>query len=191
MIWTGYVGQFDEIDGGAQFWLWGVISTVFYLWLLYVAWQTIKDAKAKAPPQVSAARSRGVDPVPRLVDDLPARLPDAPDQRDGQRRRGPQPDLQLRRHRLEGGLRRPARRHRSEAQRPAATSRPSKPKRPSSTPTSGSVDRRQTVEPAFGGAHESGRSAALTAASRTAPAWLPRIRKHRGCPLPAESKRSR
>jgi bacteriorhodopsin len=49
MIWTGYVGQFDEIDGGAQFWLWGAVSTVFYLWLLYVAWQTIRDAKATAP----------------------------------------------------------------------------------------------------------------------------------------------
>lgn len=49
MIWTGYVGQFDEIEGGAQFWLWGAISTVFYLWLLSVAWQTIRDAKATAP----------------------------------------------------------------------------------------------------------------------------------------------
>ncbi|MBT8198395.1 MAG: bacteriorhodopsin [Acidimicrobiia bacterium] len=52
MIWTGYIGQFDEINGGAQFWLWGAISTVFYLWLLYVAWQTIQDAKEKAPAGV-------------------------------------------------------------------------------------------------------------------------------------------
>ena len=52
MIWTGYVGQFDEIAGGAQFWLWGAISTVFYVWLLYVAWQTIRDAKATAATQV-------------------------------------------------------------------------------------------------------------------------------------------
>jgi bacteriorhodopsin len=49
MIWTGYIGQFDEVEGGAQFWVWGAISTVFYLWLLYVAWQTIRDAKASAP----------------------------------------------------------------------------------------------------------------------------------------------
>ena len=48
MIWTGFVGQFDEIDGGAQFWIWGAVSTVFYLWLLVVAYQTIRDAKAKA-----------------------------------------------------------------------------------------------------------------------------------------------
>lgn len=53
MIWTGYVGQFDEVDGGTQFWLWGAISTVFYLWLLYVAWQTIRDARAAASPSVS------------------------------------------------------------------------------------------------------------------------------------------
>ncbi|MDJ0961185.1 MAG: bacteriorhodopsin [Acidimicrobiia bacterium] len=52
MIWTGYVGQFDEIDGGGQFWLWGAISTVFYLWLLYVAWQTVRDAKETAPAGV-------------------------------------------------------------------------------------------------------------------------------------------
>ncbi len=53
MIWTGYVGQFDEIDGGAQFWIWGAISTAFYVWLLYVAWQTIRDAKATASPGVA------------------------------------------------------------------------------------------------------------------------------------------
>src|SRR6056297_387981 len=53
MIWTGYVGQFDEVEGGAQFWVWGIISTVFYLWLLFVAYQTIRDAKAKASPGVS------------------------------------------------------------------------------------------------------------------------------------------
>ncbi len=53
MIWTGYVGQFDEVDGGAQFWIWGAISTVFYLWLLVVAFQTIRDAKAKSSPGVA------------------------------------------------------------------------------------------------------------------------------------------
>lgn len=49
MIWTGYIGQFDEIDGGAQFWLWAAISTAFYIWLLYVAWQTLQEAIADAP----------------------------------------------------------------------------------------------------------------------------------------------
>lgn len=52
MIWTGYAGQFDEVNGGAAFWAWGAISTVFYMWLLYVAWQTIRDAKAAAPNSV-------------------------------------------------------------------------------------------------------------------------------------------
>lgn len=53
MIWTGYVGQFDEVDGGSQFWIWGAISTVFYLWLLYVAWQTIQDARKRSSASVS------------------------------------------------------------------------------------------------------------------------------------------
>ncbi len=53
MIWTGYVGQFDEVDGGAQFWIWGAISTVFYLWLLFVAWQTIRDARQRSSAPVS------------------------------------------------------------------------------------------------------------------------------------------
>ena len=53
MIWTGYIGQFDEVDGGPSFWIWGGISTVFYFWLLYVAWQTISDARATASPSVS------------------------------------------------------------------------------------------------------------------------------------------
>lgn len=30
----------------------GAISTFFYLWLLYVAWQTIRDAKATSPAGV-------------------------------------------------------------------------------------------------------------------------------------------
>lgn len=53
MIWTGFLGQFDEIDGGAQFWVWGAVSTVFYVWLLIVAFQTIRDAKATSSPGVA------------------------------------------------------------------------------------------------------------------------------------------
>jgi bacteriorhodopsin len=51
MIWTGYIGQFDEIEGGAAFWVWGAISTAFFIWLLYVAWETLRDAKATAPTE--------------------------------------------------------------------------------------------------------------------------------------------
>ena len=57
MIWTGYVGQFDEIDGGAQYWIWGAISTVFYIWLLWVAYQSIRDAKSLAPASVTGLLS--------------------------------------------------------------------------------------------------------------------------------------
>jgi bacteriorhodopsin len=53
MIWTGYVGQFDEVGGGAQFWIWGAISTVFYLWLLFVAYQVIRDARTNSSPAVA------------------------------------------------------------------------------------------------------------------------------------------
>ncbi|MEM8745998.1 MAG: bacteriorhodopsin [Actinomycetota bacterium] len=52
MIWTGYVGQFDEVEGGAQFWVWGAISTAFYLWLLVVAYQTVRDARRDSPKEV-------------------------------------------------------------------------------------------------------------------------------------------
>ena len=53
MIWTGYVGQFDEVDGGAQFWVWGGVSTVFYVWLLVVAGRSIGDARRAATPGVA------------------------------------------------------------------------------------------------------------------------------------------
>ena len=52
MIWTGYIGQFDEIEGGVSFWGWGAVSTVFYFWLLYVAWQTLREAQQSAPTPV-------------------------------------------------------------------------------------------------------------------------------------------
>ena len=60
MIWTGYVGQFDEIEGGAAFWVWGAISTVFFIWLLYVAWQTLRDAKENAPTPAIRRLFQGV-----------------------------------------------------------------------------------------------------------------------------------
>ena len=58
MIITGYYGQFDEVDGGTQFWLWGAISTAFFIWLLWVAYQTINDAKATAPEHVRSLYSK-------------------------------------------------------------------------------------------------------------------------------------
>lgn len=58
MIFTGYYGQFDEVDGGTQFWLWGAISTGFFIWLLWVAYQTINDAKETAPEHVRSLYSK-------------------------------------------------------------------------------------------------------------------------------------
>ena len=34
MVYTGYVGQFYEVSNATQFYLWGTISTVFFLWVL-------------------------------------------------------------------------------------------------------------------------------------------------------------
>lgn len=51
MIWTGYVGQYYEsyrVSDGVEmvpFWLWGGISTVFYLYLYVVLAQTISATK--------------------------------------------------------------------------------------------------------------------------------------------------
>lgn len=51
MIWTGYVGQFYEgyrVEDGINpvpFWLWGGISTVFYLYLYVVLAKTVSDTK--------------------------------------------------------------------------------------------------------------------------------------------------
>ncbi|MFI7573388.1 bacteriorhodopsin [Micromonospora sp. NPDC049497] len=39
MIYTGYAGQFHEVERSAPFWIWGLVSTVFFLLLLaLVAW---------------------------------------------------------------------------------------------------------------------------------------------------------
>lgn len=54
MIWTGYLGQFDELDAGLAFWGWGAISTVFYIWLLKVAYDVIKEAKENKPAVAGA-----------------------------------------------------------------------------------------------------------------------------------------
>jgi len=54
MIWTGYIGQFDELEAGASFWGWGAVSTVFYIWLLKVAYDVISEAKRNQPKVASA-----------------------------------------------------------------------------------------------------------------------------------------
>lgn len=41
MIWTGYIGQFFEVTDAVQFWVWGAISTVFYVYVLFVVGRMI------------------------------------------------------------------------------------------------------------------------------------------------------
>lgn len=61
MIWTGYVGQYYEsyrVQADVEmvpFWLWGAISTVFYLYLYLVLARTVSDAKPKLSPKVTGS----------------------------------------------------------------------------------------------------------------------------------------
>ncbi|MEB3360085.1 MAG: bacteriorhodopsin [Synechococcales bacterium] len=48
MIWTGYIGQFYESAGAAYenvslapYWIWGAISTVFFIYIIYLVWKEI------------------------------------------------------------------------------------------------------------------------------------------------------
>lgn len=58
MIWTGYVGQYYEayrVAPGvemAPFWIWGAVSTVFYLYLYWVVGRTVAEAKPALPEKV-------------------------------------------------------------------------------------------------------------------------------------------
>jgi len=56
MIWTGYIGQFYEVTNAAQFWIWGAISTVFYVYVLFVVGRMI---------------GKNADSLPREPDNLP------------------------------------------------------------------------------------------------------------------------
>ena len=42
MVYTGYAGQFYEAVEGTQtteFWVWGAVSTVFFLWIIWLAYK--------------------------------------------------------------------------------------------------------------------------------------------------------
>ncbi|MDG4811124.1 bacteriorhodopsin [Micromonospora sp. WMMD1120] len=41
MIYTGYAGQFHEVDRGPQFWIWGLVSTAFFLLILVLVARTV------------------------------------------------------------------------------------------------------------------------------------------------------
>ena len=56
MIWTGYIGQFDEIEGGVAFWGWGAAAPCLLL-ALYVAWQTLRHGKLPLRTRASGSCS--------------------------------------------------------------------------------------------------------------------------------------
>ncbi len=52
MVYTGYVGQFYEVDRDAPFWIWGSISTVFFLVILALVYRTIYGNLGRLPEEV-------------------------------------------------------------------------------------------------------------------------------------------
>lgn len=51
MIWTGYIGQFYEVTNLTQLFIWGTISTVFYVYVLFVIGQMINKNADNLPTQ--------------------------------------------------------------------------------------------------------------------------------------------
>ena len=49
MIVLGYIGQFFETSNVTALWIWGAISTVFYIVLLYLTWTEIGKALPRMP----------------------------------------------------------------------------------------------------------------------------------------------
>lgn len=54
MIVLGYIGQFSEASNLTALWVWGAVSTVFYLVLLYLTWTEIGKALPKMPESAGA-----------------------------------------------------------------------------------------------------------------------------------------
>lgn len=51
MILTGYVGQFYEVTNPTLFFIWGTISTLFFIHILIVMKKVINEGKEGAPPE--------------------------------------------------------------------------------------------------------------------------------------------
>jgi bacteriorhodopsin len=49
MILLGYIGQFFETSNLTALWVWGALSTVFYIVLLYLTWTQIGKAISGMP----------------------------------------------------------------------------------------------------------------------------------------------
>ncbi|MCZ2860642.1 bacteriorhodopsin [Blastococcus sp. VKM Ac-2987] len=52
MIYTGYAGQFYEVERSAPFWVWGSISTVFFLVILWLVRRTVYGNVGRLPEEV-------------------------------------------------------------------------------------------------------------------------------------------
>lgn len=51
MVYTGYAGQFYEVEGSAPFYVWGTISTVFFLVILVLVGKTVFGNVHKLPEE--------------------------------------------------------------------------------------------------------------------------------------------
>lgn len=54
MIVLGYIGQFYEVSNLNALWVWGGLSTIFYVVLLYLTWTEIGRALPKMPESAAA-----------------------------------------------------------------------------------------------------------------------------------------
>jgi bacteriorhodopsin len=54
MIVLGYIGQFYETSNLTALWIWGAVSTIFYVVLLYLSWTEIGKALPKMPEGAAA-----------------------------------------------------------------------------------------------------------------------------------------
>ncbi|MEQ8772675.1 MAG: bacteriorhodopsin [Erythrobacter sp.] len=62
MILTGYVGQYFEpavagipgYEGAVQFWIWGIVSTAFYVWMLLILADAVRNPKGDPSDEVRA-----------------------------------------------------------------------------------------------------------------------------------------
>jgi bacteriorhodopsin len=57
MIITGYIGQFYEVTNTTSFFIWGGISTVFFIHILILMRKVIKEGKEDVPAKAKAAFS--------------------------------------------------------------------------------------------------------------------------------------
>lgn len=63
MILTGYVGQYFEpavagvpgYEGAEQFWIWGLISTAFYIWMILILAKAVQNPQGEASVKVRSS----------------------------------------------------------------------------------------------------------------------------------------